>query len=47
MAAGETQLDSVDRLHDILDNATDRLELTVFRGTEERSVTIEFSESGS
>ena len=47
VAAGGTQLDSVDRLHDILDNATDRLELTVLRGTEERSVTIEFPASGS
>jgi serine protease Do len=47
VAAGGTDLDSVDRLHDILDNATDRLELTVLRGTEERSVTIEFSESRS
>ena len=47
VAAGETQLDSVDRLHDVLDDATDRLELTVLRGTEERNVTIEFSGAGS
>lgn len=47
VAAGGTQLDSVDRLHDVLDSATDRLDLTVLRGTEERSVTIEFSEAGS
>ncbi len=44
VAASGTPLTAVDQLHDVLDAATGRLELTVLRGTEERSVSISFGE---
>ena len=47
VAASGAPLTSVDQLHDVLDAATDRLELTVLRGTEERSVSISFGEGGA
>jgi S1-C subfamily serine protease len=44
VAAGERQLDSVDSLYEALDAARTegKLELTVVRGTEERTVSAEF-----
>ena len=47
VAASGAPLTSVDQLHDVLDAATDRLELTVLRGTQERSVSILFGERGA
>jgi serine protease Do len=44
VAAGERQLDHVDSLYEALDaaRADGKLELTVLRGTEERTVPVEF-----
>lgn len=42
VAAGDTPLDSIDALHDVLASAGASLSLTVVRGTEERTVTVEF-----
>jgi S1-C subfamily serine protease len=40
VAAGGTALDSIDALHDALGGAGDSLQLTVVRGTEERTVVL-------
>jgi serine protease Do len=42
VAAGDTPLDSIDALQDALASAGQTLTLTVVRGTEERSVVVEF-----
>jgi S1-C subfamily serine protease len=44
VAAGERQLDRVDVLYEALDaaRASGRLELTILRGTEERTVSVSF-----
>ncbi len=42
VAAGDTPLDSIDALHDVLASAGATLTLTVVRGTEERTVVVEF-----
>jgi S1-C subfamily serine protease len=41
-SAGGRELDRVDALYEALDGAQGRLELTVVRGTEERTITVEF-----
>ena len=43
VAAGDTPLDSIDALHDALGAAGDSLQLTVVRGTEERTVVVSYS----
>lgn len=42
VAAGDTPLDSIDALHDVLASVGTTLTLTVVRGTEERTVVVEF-----
>ena len=42
VAAGDTSLDSIDALHDVLASAGATLTLTVVRGTEQRTVVVEF-----
>ena len=42
VAAGDTPLDSIEALHDVLASAGATLTLTVVRGTEERTVVVEF-----
>ncbi len=42
VAAGGTELGGVDALYEVLDGAPDSLEVTVVRGTEERTVTVRF-----
>jgi serine protease Do len=42
VAAGETPLDSIDALHEVLASAGETLTLTVVRGTDERTVVVEF-----
>jgi serine protease Do len=48
-AADGTELGGVDALYEVLDSVSDggSLELTVVRGTEERTVTVEFEASGA
>ncbi|MGZ4765782.1 MAG: S1C family serine protease, partial [Ilumatobacteraceae bacterium] len=41
--AGDTLLDSIDALHEVLASVGTTLSLTVVRGTEERTVTVEFA----
>jgi S1-C subfamily serine protease len=43
VAAGDTRLDSIDALHDVLASAGATLTLTVVRGTDERTVVVEFA----
>jgi S1-C subfamily serine protease len=42
VAAGDTPLNSIDALHDALGSAGESLTLTIVRGTEERTVVVEF-----
>ena len=46
VAAGDTPLDSIDALHDVLGSAGASLSLTVVRGIDERTVTVEFEHDG-
>ncbi len=46
VAVGDTPLDSIDALHDALVAAGETLSLTVVRGTEERTVVVDYASSG-
>jgi S1-C subfamily serine protease len=45
VAAGDTPLTSIDALHDAVAAAGDHLQLTIVRGTEERTADIDLSAS--
>ena len=43
VASGDTPLTSIEALHQVLDQASETVELTVVRGTEERKVVVTFA----
>jgi serine protease Do len=43
VASGDTPLTSIEALHQVLDQASETVELTVVRGTEERTVVVTFA----